>query len=103
MARRSKRIVKEKRELILKEGLLSYLFIQSSRRGTISIIIEDTGEVKIYAPLYSPEKDIQAFIREKGKWIFAKVEEAKEHQEFLSQKAFDHGHHFLFMQQNQII
>ena len=54
---------------------MTYSVIRSRRR-TLSIEIDRTGNVKVRAPYRMPNKDIKAFITEKQDWISKQVEKA---------------------------
>ena len=43
--------------------------ILRSRRKTLSLRITPLGDLEIRAPLGMPERDIQAFVAEKARWI----------------------------------
>ena len=52
-------------------------YIQRTARKTLSIIINEKGEVTVKAPKRMPESDIYKFVQSKEKWINSKVNEIK--------------------------
>lgn len=60
-------------------------------------MIDEQANVRVASPYSMPEAEIMDFIREKAKWIFAKIKEANKHQETAGRRDFDHGHQFLFL------
>src|ERR1051325_3377295 len=53
--------------------LIEYRFARRRRR-TLGITIDATG-LKVAAPLRAPWRDIEAFLRDKERWILAKLDE----------------------------
>lgn len=56
-------------------------YIQRTARKTISIIINEKGEVTIKAPKRMSESDIYKFVQSKEKWINSKVNSIKQQNE----------------------
>lgn len=52
--------------------------LEKSIRRTISVTVLYNGQIVVRAPLYMPEKDIDAFVNKKAVWIERKVKEAKQ-------------------------
>lgn len=97
MSRRFKRLKREARSVVLASGELPYQFIASSRRRSLSISIDEQGDVSIYAPKSSPENEILAFIKEKEQWLLKNIKKQKDHHARLNSKSYDSGHEFLFL------
>lgn len=55
----------------MSEGVLEYRFSRRARR-TIGITVDASG-VRVSAPLRAPWRDIEAFLRQKERWIVAKL------------------------------
>lgn len=92
-----KRIVKRACALHTKEGDVKFILSRSFYRRTMVISIDEKAQVTVYAPMYSTEKEICSFIRDKACWIMEKVEEANHNKQILKNKKFDHGQEFLFL------
>ena len=56
-------------------------YIQRTARKTLSIIINEKGEVTIKAPKIMSESDIYKFVQSKEKWINSKVNSIKQQNE----------------------
>ena len=56
-------------------------YIQRTARKTLSIIINEKGEVTIKAPKRMSESDIYKFVQSKEKWINSKVKSIKQQNE----------------------
>ena len=56
-------------------------YIQRTARKTLSIIINEKGEVTIKAPKRMSESDIYKFVQSKEKWINSKVNSIKQQNE----------------------
>src|SRR5258705_1579858 len=54
--------------------LVKYRFARRRRR-TLGITVDAAG-LRVAAPLRAPWRDIEAFLREKERWILAKLEES---------------------------
>jgi len=78
-------------------GLLSFLLVRSNARRTLSITIDEYAQVQVAVPYLCGEAEIYSFIAEKTKWIFKKIEEAKQHLSIVKSKRFSTGHKFLFL------
>jgi predicted metal-dependent hydrolase len=65
-----------KRRLIVNEIALDYVLVRAKRR-TIGFLIDDDG-LHIRAPKWVPVAEIESAIREKQRWIFAKLNERRE-------------------------
>ena len=51
-------------------------------------------------PYHCPEKEIYDFITQKVRWIFSKINEARQRQDIIQSKRFVDGREFLFLGQN---
>lgn len=78
-------------------GQIDYLLKRSSARRTISICIDEKGDVSVSAPMRASRKDIEQFIHQKSRWIVEKSFEAKKNQEYIFSKDYRDGQIFLFM------
>jgi predicted metal-dependent hydrolase len=67
---------KGKRRIQLNEHVLDYSLLRSKRRS-IGFLIDDDG-LRITAPRWVPLAEIESAIREKQRWIFAKLNERRE-------------------------
>ncbi len=65
-----------KRRVILQELALDYTLLRSKRRS-IGFLIDDDG-LRITAPKWVPIAEIENAIREKQRWIFAKLNDRRE-------------------------
>jgi predicted metal-dependent hydrolase len=65
-----------KRRVQLKEHVLDYTLVRSKRRS-IGFLIEDEG-LRVTAPKWVTLGEIESAIREKQRWIFAKLNERRE-------------------------
>jgi predicted metal-dependent hydrolase len=63
----------------------------------LTIQVDERARARVSVPYNTDEQDIHDFIRRKAGWIVDKVGEARRRNESLNQKAFDHGHHFLYL------
>jgi len=98
MPRRIKKLEKEQRYFPVRFGRIStYNLMRSSRRRSIAISVNETGDVSVYAPKFVSEKAIRGFIDEKSQWIVEKVGEAKKKQEIIHRRKYVDGHKFLFL------
>ena len=70
---------------------------RSSARKTLTICIDEVGDVSVSVPFRSPDKEIISFLNEKENWIITKVQEAKRRQAKIDKKRFIDGHEFLFL------
>ncbi len=76
---------------------LNFQLIKSKKRKkTISLHIEESGEVVIRAPYVVSKRQIEEFIREKEAWVIKKLAEERERAKKL-QKAFVPGEKFLYL------
>jgi predicted metal-dependent hydrolase len=76
---------------------LSYQLIKSKkRRKTISLQINEGGEIVVHAPYNTPGWEIEKFIREKQLWIVEKISE-KEKQSKAIEKKFLPGERFFYL------
>ena len=65
-----------KRRIVIHEVALDYALVRSKRR-TIGFVIDDDG-LRVSAPKWVPVAEIESAIREKQRWIFAKLNERRE-------------------------
>jgi predicted metal-dependent hydrolase len=63
------------RRVELPGGLLWYGFVRASRK-TLTIVVE-RGLVEVRAPRWTPIAEIEAFIREKERWIRRRIDDAR--------------------------
>src|SRR6185503_1641680 len=63
------------RRIQLPGGLIWYGFVRA-RRKTLTIVVE-RGLVEVRAPRWTPFTEIEAFIREKERWIRRRIDEAR--------------------------
>jgi hypothetical protein len=63
------------RRVPLSKSMLSYRFVRARRR-TIGIFVID-GEVEARAPRRTPIREVEAFIREKERWIARRMAESR--------------------------
>jgi predicted metal-dependent hydrolase len=68
-----RRAAKSARLIRLGEREVQYRFVRRRRR-TLGITVDVDG-LKISAPLRAPWRDIEGFVREKERWILAKLDE----------------------------
>ncbi|SHE54639.1 hypothetical protein SAMN02745164_00662 [Marinitoga hydrogenitolerans DSM 16785] len=72
--------------------------IIKSRRKTLSIIIDETGEVLVKAPKWLPDFEIKKFVFDKRIWIVSKMMKFKEKP--LIKRKYESGEEFLFLGKN---
>lgn len=92
-----KRIVKTVCSVRTREGIVLFMLVRSSGRRTLAIMVDERAQVRVASPYDADERDIYAFIHQKAGWIVDKINEARRRNACLNQKAFDHGHHFLYL------
>ena len=63
------------RRVVLQEGVVHYRFIRARRR-TIGILVH-RGEVEVRAPQHVALAEVEAFIREKQRWIAKRLAESR--------------------------
>jgi predicted metal-dependent hydrolase len=63
------------RRVLLESGSLWYGFVRARRR-TLTIVVE-RGRVEVRAPRWTPLSEVEAFIREKERWIRKRLSEAR--------------------------
>lgn len=66
------------------------------RRKTISLHIKEDGRIVIYAPLRTPNQEIERFIKEKELWV-AKIKSENEKKLKEAEKTFRPGEKFLYL------
>jgi len=76
---------------------MNYQIIRSKRK-TLSLQINQDAELIIRAPLRLAQKDIQAFVDEKSKWIEKKQQQVKS--QFSEKYQFEEGEMFLYLGNN---
>ena len=75
----------------------NYQLLRSKkRRKTISLHIKEGGEIVIYAPYHTPQREIERFLEERRSWIVEKMSE-KEKSIRATEKAFIAGEKFLYL------
>src|SRR3989338_5888207 len=89
-------IVRKELLLTTPQGEVPYVFTRSSRRS-LSVRVDEAGNVKVSAPLKMSRSFIESFLKQKQDWIFRKSREAKHRYETVHAKAFDHGQEFMFL------
>ncbi len=94
---RPKHIVRAAHSLKTKEGDIPFVLARSLGRRTLTITVNEQAQVSIASPFAMRERDIYAFVHEKARWILAKVKDAQNNKDILSQREFAHGHEFLFL------
>ncbi len=97
MIRRPKRMEQSEAVFETKERSIPYLLKRSTGRRTLTICIDEKGDLSISVPMRTPDKEIRAFLDEKEKWIIEKIAESKKRQAKIDQKQFKDGHAFLFL------
>lgn len=97
ISRRPKRISQKLCSIQIQEQDISFLLKKSSHRKTLAITIDEKATMNVSAPFYSVDKDIYAFIQDKGAWILEKLKEAQKHKDFLDNRIFEQGKVFLFL------
>ena len=95
--RRPKHIVKTAGSLKTREGDIPFILARSSGRRTLTIAVDEHAKVSVASPFAMKEREIHDFIHEKARWILARINEAEQNRNILSQKEFDDGHEFLFL------
>ncbi len=63
------------RQLALPGGTLSFSFSRSRRR-TLTILVKQ-GRVEVRSPRWAPIAEVEAFVREKERWIRRRLEESR--------------------------
>lgn len=63
------------RQLALSGGTLSFSF-ERSRRRTLAILVKQ-GRVEVRSPRWTPIAEVEAFLREKERWIRRRMDEAR--------------------------
>jgi len=75
----------------------NYQLIRSKkRRKTISLHIKGDGRIAIYAPYRTPQWEIERFVKERERWISAKLSERERAIES-TRKSFSPGEEFLYL------
>lgn len=68
---------------------IQYRIVRSDRK-TLSVVIDNGGNVTAKAPMYMPERQIQEFVKTKSNWILRKQNEMKNRKEnHAGEKALD--------------
>lgn len=97
MIKRSKNIVKTETVYSSAKGPIPLTVKRSSARRTLTICIDEKGDLSISVPMRTLDREIADFLDEKQKWILAKIAESKKRRAKIESKKFDHGHEFLFL------
>jgi len=94
---RPARITKQLCVVQTADGKISFMLSRSSRRRTLTIMVNERGEVNVASPYRMRSEAVNDFIHAKAKWINDKVKAAQEKRDLLTQKEYDAGHEFLFL------
>ncbi|MCA9398736.1 MAG: M48 family metallopeptidase [Candidatus Omnitrophica bacterium] len=97
MKKRAKRVLERHCRYSAAQEDIDYLLVRSSARRTMSIGIDEKGNVKVSVPYYCQEASIKTFLKEKEGWIVKGVETARKNQKHVDQKRFRHGNRFLYL------
>ncbi|HLF18133.1 MAG TPA: SprT family zinc-dependent metalloprotease [Candidatus Omnitrophota bacterium] len=95
--KKAKRIFRQNTFIQTQRGLLPFLLSRSDQRRSFSITIDEQASVSVAAPYFASQQEIFGFIRQKQRWIFLKIEEAKRNQELINNRCFHSGQEFLFL------
>jgi predicted metal-dependent hydrolase len=74
-SRQEQRAAQGLRQLALPGGTLWFGFVRARRR-TLTIVVQ-RGRVEVRSPRWTPIADVEAFLREKERWIRRRMEEAR--------------------------
>ncbi|KLO25183.1 MULTISPECIES: M48 family metallopeptidase [unclassified Marinitoga] len=76
---------------------IDYKIIKSKRK-TLSIIIDETGEVLVKAPKWLSDFEVKKFVFDKRSWIISKIMQFKENP--ITKRNYETGEEFLFLGKN---
>jgi len=79
------------------QGTIDYTLKRSSRRRSLAICVAEKGQVIVYVPHRTAEKEIIGFLKDKAQWIVNHVADAKKHADLLEVKQFTDGQEFLYL------
>ena len=74
----------------------SYVLRRSARRKTLMVRVNEEAEVEVLAPSVLPRASVEAFLREKSRWILKEQEQALRRKQG-REKRFKAGARFLFL------
>ncbi|VAX37280.1 hypothetical protein MNBD_UNCLBAC01-401 [hydrothermal vent metagenome] len=97
MFRSPKRIFQKNCSIDFGNEQIFFTLKKSSRRQTLAITINEKAQVNVAVPFSVAEKDIQAFVYERGDWILEKLRDLQKNKALIDSKQFDHNHAFLFL------
>ena len=78
-------------------GCIDYSLTRSSRRRTMMIRIDSTGQVKASIPFYTSLKSLEDFMIKKAEWIMKRVHQQRERTCLTNTTLFRQGTEFLFL------
>lgn len=71
--------------------------IKRSRRRTIALIIDNSGELIVRAPFYATDKEIMTFVVQKQDWIAAKSQAMRQRKQEQPQLSLSEGERIPFL------
>ncbi len=90
----------EQYSLETSSGSISYLLLRSSRRETIEVRITTHGQVRVTAPSYVCQDDIEKFLSQRAHWVTERLNEISGMKAFVECRRYDTGQEFLFLGKN---
>ncbi|MFT5388160.1 MAG: putative metal-dependent hydrolase [Lysobacterales bacterium] len=97
MPRKSNKLLKIESIFETDSGDVPYILKRSSRRKTLSICVDQHGDLSVSVPLRVPDKEIRSFLDEREQWILNHRSKAKKHHAEINKRKFESGHSFLFL------
>ncbi len=83
---------------------LSYKLIRSHRRKkTLSIQVEKDGTVLVRVPFYTPQTDIDRFLKEKNQWLQKIIGRQQKHNHDRQTRSFNPGEQFPYLGENYVL
>jgi len=78
-------------------GTYHYTLKRSHKRRSLEIVISESGEIGVAAPLRMKSSEIDEFIIQKASWIVRQIERASQRQRILKSRSYTSGQEFLFL------
>ena len=70
-------IIRESRSVRLNGHNLTYTAVTSPRRRTMSLTVSHSGDVRVYAPAWVSQYDVERMLKKKSAWIFRAIDAAR--------------------------
>ena len=97
MIKRPKRVEQSEALFEGRDNQIPYVLKRSSARRTLTICIDEEGELSVSVPMRTPDKEIKAFLFEKENWIVDKIKESKTRHSKIEERKFEDGYEFLYL------